>query len=1062
MKPQTLLINGLRSYLGPVTVDFTGKNLVAALGDTGAGKSSLLEAITFALFRKSSWDAREPRQLIADGVQAMSVELTFLHEGQRWRVHRTLHATNANAGRNHLENLDTGEEIDNAGAVDTRIRALLQMGYETFLRVGLLPQGKFDQLLTAATKARTERLRELFGAESLEAVRDMATRQRETLNDLLATARAKRNAMPEDPEQAAAEAGRAADEAAAQAGRLTTAIDRMTALRTEAADAQATATRATTAAHTLAARAVTDAGTVLDALEAVATDIAARRGELERRTREAADEEQELTAAIGEAQRQGEGRDDLIKAALILQTFAADAAENRHERDRLAALTAELADEGDAIAKDEAELKQHAERIEPFADQIRAATKTSDRIRVLAATARTDTGLALSAAGRVADTAISCDAATGKRASLAGDLGRLEEEATATEQGVTNAEARRNFLQLRDRAAALAAELHPGDDCLVCRQQVPADFEPASATDAAELAAAKAELDAANATHRQARDRLAQGRADVTSAEQAVRERDKEHQDAQAKAQEATAAAAASFLALAALAGETPLPFDAEAAAKALTVATTAVATSTTDSAIRPAPDTAAITDAITACEQAASQHAEQLTAEGHCRTATIKADRKTLDERKISHQRTSTQATADATRHTRAVAKTATHASTLPARIRALLPGEAIDVTADQATAATEAVTARRTEVESLHTRRETYRTEKTAILADQRALDREADSGLERPLNDLRGTLNTWAEAADQANTHLAPADQHDTPQPPTESRIADIRQYATDLTAITTALGDQLAQLSTLSTDRATAAHNSLEEHAAALADIEAFDSATDLTTPEALHPLVAARTTAANQADEQRRRQREAQDLIKPAADLTYAINAGHARHDALEILRRELVDAKFLGHLTMQRTRALLGVASDLLGQMSDGRFGFADTFEIVSRDSGVVHHPNRLSGGEKFLASLALALALAELHARSGPSLGSLFLDEGFAALDTTTLDTALEVLRAQAGNDRLVMVISHLHAVAEAVDDVLWVERTATGSSARWLTPAERDALVQADVTSGLQALAR
>ncbi|WP_199730232.1 P-loop NTPase family protein [Amycolatopsis panacis] len=100
-------------------------------------------------------------------------------------------------------------------------------------------------------------------------------------------------------------------------------------------------------------------------------------------------------------------------------------------------------------------------------------------------------------------------------------------------------------------------------------------------------------------------------------------------------------------------------------------------------------------------------------------------------------------------------------------------------------------------------------------------------------------------------------------------------------------------------------------------------------------------------------------------------------------------------------------------------------------------------------------------LALAELHSRSGPRLGSLFLDEGFAALDTAALQSALEVLRAQAGGDRLVMVISHLHAVAEAVDDVLWVERGAAGSTARWLTAAERDELVQADLASGLQRLA-
>lgn len=117
-----------------------------------------------------------------------------------------------------------------------------------------------------------------------------------------------------------------------------------------------------------------------------------------------------------------------------------------------------------------------------------------------------------------------------------------------------------------------------------------------------------------------------------------------------------------------------------------------------------------------------------------------------------------------------------------------------------------------------------------------------------------------------------------------------------------------------------------------------------------------------------------------------------------------------------------------------------------------------MHSPNRLSGGEKFLASLALALV--ELHPRGGPRLGSLFPDEGFAALDVATLDSALEVLRAQAGGDRLVIVISHLHAVAEAVDDVLWVQRDPAGSTARWLTSAERNELVQADLASGLQAL--
>jgi exonuclease SbcC len=390
------------------------------------------------------------------------------------------------------------------------------------------------------------------------------------------------------------------------------------------------------------------------------------------------------------------------------------------------------------------------------------------------------------------------------------------------------------------------------------------------------------------------------------------------------------------------------------------------------------------------------------------------------------------------------------------------MLPGEAIDVLAGDAAAVADAVAARLADIQELFNQREAARLERARILDQQRALDEETRTAVERPLNALRGTLDMWAQAVTQAITRLGAADQHQVPQTPAEVGIAEIRLFAAELSKITSMLGNKLAEVSAASRARADAAVTSLGEHAAALTDVDDFDPAADLTAPQALHPLVAAAATATKEVKDQRRRQRDAQELVRPAADLDFAIAVGEVRYEALDVLRRELVDAKFLGHLTALRTRALLGLASDLLGQMTDGRFGFADSFDIVSRSSGVVHHPNRLSGGEKFLASLALALALAELHARSGPSLGSLFLDEGFAALDTTTLDSALEVLRAQAGGDRLVMVISHLHAVAEAVDDVLWVQRTAAGSSARWLTPSERDELVQADLASGLQALAQ
>jgi DNA repair protein SbcC/Rad50 len=79
------------------------------------------------------------------------------------------------------------------------------------------------------------------------------------------------------------------------------------------------------------------------------------------------------------------------------------------------------------------------------------------------------------------------------------------------------------------------------------------------------------------------------------------------------------------------------------------------------------------------------------------------------------------------------------------------------------------------------------------------------------------------------------------------------------------------------------------------------------------------------------------------------------------------------------------------------------------------------------------------------------------FPNPGFGSLDVDALASSLAVLQAETGGDKLVAVISHLHAVAEAVEDVMWVERRPEGSDARWLTPKERDALVRQEVSGGL-----
>jgi exonuclease SbcC len=1056
----TLSLTGFRSYPRPVTVDFTGKSLAAALGDTGAGKSSLLDAITYALFRKSSWDAHQVRHLIADGAEAMSVDFTFLHDGHRWKVQRTLHVKNPNAGRHHLTNLDTGHEEDGARAVNTRIETVLGMGYETFLRVGLLPQGKFDQLLTAAPKERTERLRELFGTDALESVRSGASRRRDSLIGLLADARIKRQAMPDNPAQAAEEAGVAAGAAEAAAKRLGSAIDIMSSLQKQTAKATAAADEADRAAQSLAGRAVTDAVPMLDTLEAVVADLSTRRESLDSRAVAADKLDGVLTAKIEGIETQGEGLDELAKAAAVVEKLAAQAEDHRGERDRLAARHNELTAEASNIATVGAELTRRAEQAKPSAELAEAAADVNQRLRTLGVSVRARLTEATAAAQQVAIAAQAHIVACGVLETAEKAVTPCEEKVSVAETDLTEAGDQHDALRVRDQAAAVAAEVHPGDNCPVCRRELPSDFEAGTGVSAVELTTAKAQVKKAKADLDEATRELADARAAVKSAKSTASGRATDHRTAEQNAQRAIEKALELLTDFASLAAEADVAFVAETASATLTAATTALATRSATVADPEQLAEAAIA-ALNASEHAAADRAEQLRTNVIKVAAAIDTDRKALDERKAAHQKAVKDAKAAADRHTRTLNRAAADIGGLPLRIQALLPNDAINVSAAEAAEAAETITARLDEIKKLHAERETTRQETKAVLTLQRALDQEHHAAVDEPLARLRDRLDGWANAAAHAVAQLPGTSRSRIPEPAAQSGIAETRTFLTELSTVAAELHAKLIETSAIHAALAQEVRTRLDEQAAARTDVDGFDPAADLTDPSSLHPLVAGRATAEKDAKAQRTAQEAAQQQIRPAADLDFAIKAGEARRAALDVLRGELVDAKFLGHLTELNIQALLAIASDLLGQLTDLRFGFAGSFEIVSRNSGVIHTPSRLSGGEKFLASLALALALAELHSLSGPRLGSLFLDEGFAALDTTALQAALEVLRTRAGGDRLVMVISHLHAVAEAVDDVLWVERGATGSRARWLTPAERDELVQADLVSGLQTLA-
>ncbi|MGX5775327.1 AAA family ATPase [Methylorubrum zatmanii] len=132
---------------------------------------------------------------------------------------------------------------------------------------------------------------------------------------------------------------------------------------------------------------------------------------------------------------------------------------------------------------------------------------------------------------------------------------------------------------------------------------------------------------------------------------------------------------------------------------------------------------------------------------------------------------------------------------------------------------------------------------------------------------------------------------------------------------------------------------------------------------------------------------------------------------------------------------------LVHLANDQLRALSP-RYRLARSAEadlalhVVDRDMGDERRATRsLSGGERFLVSLALALALSGLEGRQS-FVDTLFIDEGFGSLDAETLDLAVDALEALQGRGRKVGVITHVAGMMERIAVQIRVEKRGSGRS--------------------------
>lgn len=214
--------------------------------------------------------------------------------------------------------------------------------------------------------------------------------------------------------------------------------------------------------------------------------------------------------------------------------------------------------------------------------------------------------------------------------------------------------------------------------------------------------------------------------------------------------------------------------------------------------------------------------------------------------------------------------------------------------------------------------------------------------------------------------------------------------------------------------------------------------------------------AADSDAKNYAESLSRYKRNTEIFEKAAADYAKIADLGKQSAEANALYMAASGTLKgsarvdFETYCMLSTFDRILRIATRKFLQMSDGRYEFRRRtssggsgrqgldIDIFDHYSGVTRVATTLSGGEKFEASLALALSFSEAIQQSagGVELDSMFIDEGFGTLSPDFADRAIKVLKELGRSNKLIGVISHIEQLEQQIDTKVEVHRSDWGIS--------------------------